>query len=79
MTCSRLYSSYQPLQAIKARAQRDGTTVASSLSDTDLNAAASAAAGKDVALVFITGEHLISLPQVYFMLTIVQLTLAKAT
>lgn len=28
----------------------------SSLSDTDLNAAAKAATGKDVALVFITGE-----------------------
>ncbi|KXN89831.1 putative beta-glucosidase L, partial [Leucoagaricus sp. SymC.cos] len=45
-----------PLQAIKARAQRDGSTVTSSLSDTDLNAAASAAAGRDVALVFITAD-----------------------
>ncbi|KAF9454903.1 glycoside hydrolase family 3 protein [Macrolepiota fuliginosa MF-IS2] len=45
-----------PLQAIKARAQTDGTTVTSSLSDTDLNAAATAASGKDVALVFITAD-----------------------
>jgi hypothetical protein len=44
---------YQPLAAIKAKAT--GTTISSSLSDTDLNAAANAAAGKSAALVFITG------------------------
>lgn len=43
-----------PLDAIKARAS--GSTVASSLSDSDLNAAAAAAAGKSVALVFITSN-----------------------
>lgn len=42
-----------PVDAIKARAT--GTTVSQSLSDTDLNAAATAANGKDYALVFITG------------------------
>lgn len=46
----------QPVDAITARAKLDGTTVTSSLSDTDLNAAASTAAGKDVAFVFITAD-----------------------
>ena len=44
------------MDAITARAQTDGTTVTSSLSDTDLNAAAQAASGKDVAFVFITAD-----------------------
>lgn len=44
-----------PLDGIKSRAG-SGTTVSSSLSDTDLNAAASAATGKDYAIVFITSD-----------------------
>ena len=44
------------MDAITARAKTDGTTVTSSLSDSDLNAAAAAAAGKDIALVFITAD-----------------------
>ena len=46
---------FQPLDAISAKANTAGTTVSSSLSDTDLNAAANAVSGKDVAIVFITG------------------------
>ncbi|KAG5644099.1 hypothetical protein DXG03_009118 [Asterophora parasitica] len=42
--------------AIAAKANTTGTIVSSSLSDTDLNAAAAAAAGKDVAIVFITAD-----------------------
>ncbi|KAJ6508317.1 glycoside hydrolase family 3 protein [Mycena sanguinolenta] len=45
-----------PLDAITAQAAQDGTTVTSSLSDTDLAAAATVASGKDVALVFITAD-----------------------
>ncbi|KAK7048699.1 glycoside hydrolase family 3 protein [Favolaschia claudopus] len=45
-----------PVEAITSRAAQDGTTVTSSLSDSDLNAAAAAASGKDVALVFITAD-----------------------
>ncbi|KAJ7643791.1 glycoside hydrolase family 3 protein [Roridomyces roridus] len=45
-----------PLDAITARAAEDGTTVSSTLSDTDLDAAATVATGKDVALVFITAD-----------------------
>ncbi|KAJ7913541.1 glycoside hydrolase family 3 protein [Mycena leptocephala] len=45
-----------PLDAITARAAQDGSTVSSSLSDTDLAAAATVASGKDVALVFITAD-----------------------
>ncbi|KAH8100570.1 beta-glucosidase [Cristinia sonorae] len=45
-----------PLDAITARAKKDGTTVTSSLSDTDLTGAASAAAHKDAALVFVTAD-----------------------
>ncbi|PPQ69063.1 hypothetical protein CVT25_004239, partial [Psilocybe cyanescens] len=45
-----------PLDAIKSRATVDQTTVSSSLSDTDLNTAATVAAGKSVALVFITAD-----------------------
>ncbi|KAF9056377.1 glycoside hydrolase family 3 protein [Panaeolus papilionaceus] len=45
-----------PLQAIAARARQQGTTVSSTLSDSNLNTAASVAAGKDVALVFITAN-----------------------
>jgi len=45
-----------PVDAITARAAEDGTTVSSSLSDTDLAAAAAVASGKDVALVFITAD-----------------------
>lgn len=44
------------MDAITARAAEDGTTVSSSLSDTDLAAAAAVASGKDVALVFITAD-----------------------
>ncbi|KAJ7262071.1 beta-glucosidase [Mycena rebaudengoi] len=45
-----------PLDAITTRARTDATTIASSTSDTDLNAARTAATGKDVALVFITAD-----------------------
>ncbi|KAF8167900.1 beta-glucosidase [Crassisporium funariophilum] len=45
-----------PLDAITTRAKTDGTTVTSSLSDSDLNAAGNTAAGKAVALVFITAD-----------------------
>ncbi|KDR74106.1 hypothetical protein GALMADRAFT_227804 [Galerina marginata CBS 339.88] len=45
-----------PLDAITTRANADKTTVSSSTSDSDLNAAATVAAGKDVALVFITAD-----------------------
>jgi hypothetical protein len=43
-----------PIDAIKAKAT--GSTISSSLSDSDLNAAATAASGKDVALVFIAAD-----------------------
>ncbi|PPQ70745.1 hypothetical protein CVT24_000856, partial [Panaeolus cyanescens] len=45
-----------PLQAISARARQQGTTISSTLSDSDLNTAASVAAGKEVAFVFITAN-----------------------
>ncbi|KAK7058250.1 hypothetical protein VNI00_001881 [Paramarasmius palmivorus] len=45
-----------PLAAISSRARSDGTTVSSTLSDSDLGAARSTANGKDVALVFITAN-----------------------
>ncbi|RDB28467.1 putative beta-glucosidase L [Hypsizygus marmoreus] len=45
-----------PIDAITAKAKAAGTTVSSSLSDTDLNAAANVASGKDVAIVFITAD-----------------------
>ncbi|CDO72401.1 Glycoside Hydrolase Family 3 protein [Trametes cinnabarina] len=45
-----------PVDAITARAKNDGTTVTTSLSDTDLSGAANAARGKDVAFVFITAD-----------------------
>lgn len=45
-----------PLSAIKAQAQLDGTSVTSSTSDTDTNAAANAARGKSAALVFVTAD-----------------------
>uniref|UniRef100_A0A8H7Y5H2 beta-glucosidase n=1 Tax=Psilocybe cubensis TaxID=181762 RepID=A0A8H7Y5H2_PSICU len=45
-----------PLDAITSRAASDSSTVSSSLSDTDLNSAANVAAGKSVALVFITAD-----------------------
>ncbi|KAL0575133.1 hypothetical protein V5O48_006837 [Marasmius crinis-equi] len=50
------YVEHQPLSAIKTRASSDGTTVSSSLSDSDLNAARNTASGKDVAIVFITAD-----------------------
>lgn len=53
-----LLINLQPLSAITTRAASDKSTISSSLSDTDLNTAASVAAGKSVALVFITGEAL---------------------
>lgn len=46
----------KPLDAITNRSSTDGTTVTSSLSDSDVSAAAKAAKGKDVALVFITAD-----------------------
>jgi beta-glucosidase len=46
----------QPLDAITAKANTSGIVVTSSLSDDDLNAAAAAATGKDVAFVFITAD-----------------------
>lgn len=45
-----------PLSAITTRAAQDQSTVSSSTSDTDLAAAASTAAGKDVAFVFISSD-----------------------
>lgn len=45
-----------PLDAITNRSNSDNTTISSSLSDSDLTAAASAASGKDVAFVFITAD-----------------------
>lgn len=45
-----------PLDAIKNRSSVDNTSVYSSLSDSDTGAAASTAAGKDVAFVFITAD-----------------------
>ncbi|KII93354.1 glycoside hydrolase family 3 protein [Plicaturopsis crispa FD-325 SS-3] len=45
-----------PLDAITNRSREDGTVVNSSLSDTDLDAAATTAAGKDVAFVFLTAD-----------------------
>ncbi|KAF9480035.1 beta-glucosidase [Pholiota conissans] len=45
-----------PLAAITTMAATDDTTISSSTSDTDLNAAANAARGKSVALVFITAD-----------------------
>ena len=52
----QLLTSPQPLDAITNRSKSDGTSISSSLSDSDLNAAAKAAAGKDVAFVFITAD-----------------------
>ncbi|KAK0233415.1 glycoside hydrolase family 3 protein [Armillaria fumosa] len=45
-----------PLDALTTKASTTETKVSSSTSDTDLNAAANAAAGKDVAIVFITAD-----------------------
>ena len=45
-----------PLDAITARAAEDGTTVTSSLSDSDTDRAAEIAAAADVAIVFISCE-----------------------
>ncbi|KAG8737691.1 hypothetical protein FRC12_017053 [Ceratobasidium sp. 428] len=45
-----------PLDAIKTKASSIGATVTSSTSDTDLGAAANAARGKDVAIVFISAD-----------------------
>ncbi|KAG9128108.1 hypothetical protein FRC07_004724 [Ceratobasidium sp. 392] len=45
-----------PLDAIKTKASSIGATVTSSLSDTDVSAAATAARGKDVAIVFISAD-----------------------
>ncbi|KAG6868330.1 hypothetical protein C0993_004939 [Termitomyces sp. T159_Od127] len=49
-------SPFQPLDAITAKAKATGTIISSSLSDTDLNAAADVASGKEAAIVFITGS-----------------------
>jgi len=45
-----------PLDAITKRSKSDGTSISSSLSDSDLNAAAKTAQGRDVAIVFITAD-----------------------
>ncbi|KAJ7491335.1 beta-glucosidase [Mycena galericulata] len=45
-----------PLDAITSRSATDGTVVTSSTSDTNLNGAKNAAAGKDIAFVFITAD-----------------------
>ncbi|TFY70697.1 hypothetical protein EVG20_g2312 [Dentipellis fragilis] len=45
-----------PMDAITNRSKTDNTTITSSLSDSDLNAAANAASGKEVAFVFITAD-----------------------
>ena len=45
-----------PLDAITNRSKIDNSSITSSLSDSDLNAAASVAAGKAVAFVFITAD-----------------------
>ncbi|KAF9270441.1 beta-glucosidase [Marasmius fiardii PR-910] len=45
-----------PLDAITTRARSDGTTVSSSLSDSDLSAARNTARGKDAAIVFLTAD-----------------------
>ncbi|KAK0199392.1 glycoside hydrolase family 3 protein [Desarmillaria ectypa] len=45
-----------PLDALTAKASADGTKASPSTSDTDLDAAANAAAGKDVVIVFITAD-----------------------
>ena len=47
---------WQPIDAITNRSKTDGTVVTSSLSDSDLKAAAAAAQGKSVAFVFITAD-----------------------
>ncbi|KAF9535818.1 beta-glucosidase [Crepidotus variabilis] len=54
-TCEFPYLT-TPSDAITTRARQDGTTVTTSLSDTDLTAAGNAASGKDVAFVFITAD-----------------------
>jgi len=51
-----LFNVYQPSEAITTRARQDGSTVTTSLSD-DANSAASAASGKEVAIVVIQGEQ----------------------
>jgi beta-glucosidase len=56
ITKQLLIQSWQPVDAITDRAKADKTVVSSSLSDGDLNAAAKAAAGRDVSLVFITAD-----------------------
>ncbi|KAH8100581.1 glycoside hydrolase family 3 protein [Cristinia sonorae] len=45
-----------PLDALTTKAKKDGTQVTSALSDFDLQAAARAASGKEVAFVFITAD-----------------------
>lgn len=45
-----------PLSAINAHAAEDGTTVETSISDSDLVAAAAAAAGVEVAFVFVNAD-----------------------
>jgi beta-glucosidase len=45
-----------PLSAISYHAAADGTTVKTSISDTDLAAAAAAAAGVEVAFVFVNAD-----------------------
>lgn len=44
------------MAAIKNRSSTDGTTITQSLNDNDMNAASTAASGKDVAIVFITAD-----------------------
>lgn len=45
-----------PLDAITNRSKSDNTSIFSTLSDSDLDAAADTATGKDVAFVFITAD-----------------------
>lgn len=45
-----------PLSAISSHAAADGTTVKTSISDSDLAAAATAAAGVEVAIVFVSAD-----------------------
>lgn len=53
---SHSHIHFQPLDAITNRSALDGTQVSSSLSDSDLRAAAAAAQGATVAFVFITAD-----------------------
>ena len=68
--CGTYIPHNQPLDAITARASTDGTTVSSSLSDTDLSTAARTATGKDVAFVFITADSGYAANHLFFEFTL---------